>query len=198
MRIKKFNNLWAMGLLLFGIILVACYIMKIFFPDFIVGVAEIPSIVSFGNYVDSHKWAYYITNGVLSFVTLFFYTCACCRIKTLRIVEVFILIGLIIISHLIEEFAVQHLVGYNFILYLLLPLIVEFIRKTNRSEIFYSTCICFVITTIAQSISLSIRNIPLYISFTNTATYFVLLIDLYIWTILLYLYYNYKGEVNNG
>ena len=47
MKVKRFNNLWAMGLILFGAILVAFYLAKIFFPEFIVGVAEIPAIVNF-------------------------------------------------------------------------------------------------------------------------------------------------------
>ena len=62
MKVKRFNNLWAMGLILFGAILIAFYIVKIFFPQFIVGVAEIPSIVAFGNYVDSHEWAKQLFN----------------------------------------------------------------------------------------------------------------------------------------
>ena len=45
MKIKKFNNLWAMGLILCGVLLVAFYVAKIFFPEFIVGVAEEPAIV---------------------------------------------------------------------------------------------------------------------------------------------------------
>ena len=47
MKVKKFNNLWAMGLILCGVLLVAFYLAKIFFPEFIVGVAEIPAIVNF-------------------------------------------------------------------------------------------------------------------------------------------------------
>lgn len=54
MKIKRFNNLWAMGLILFGAILVAFYLAKIFFPEFIVGVAEIPAIVNFGNLIDGN------------------------------------------------------------------------------------------------------------------------------------------------
>ena len=54
MKVKRFNNLWAMGLILFGVILVAFYVAKIFFPEFIVGVAEIPEIVKFGTLIDSN------------------------------------------------------------------------------------------------------------------------------------------------
>lgn len=57
MKIKKFKNLWTMGLILFGVILIALYVAKIFFPEFIVGIAEIESVVKFGQYVDTHQWA---------------------------------------------------------------------------------------------------------------------------------------------
>ena len=65
MKVKRFNNLWAMGLILFGAILVAFYLAKIFFPEFIIAIAEIPSIVNIGNYIDSHLWLYYLVNGNL-------------------------------------------------------------------------------------------------------------------------------------
>ena len=54
MKVKRFNNLWAMGLILCGVLLVAFYLAKIFFPEFIVGVAEIPAIVNFGNLIDGN------------------------------------------------------------------------------------------------------------------------------------------------
>ena len=62
MKVKRFNNLWAMGLILFGVLLVAFYVAKIFFPQFIVGVAQTPSIVKFGTYVDSNNIYIYLFN----------------------------------------------------------------------------------------------------------------------------------------
>ena len=74
-----------MGLLLCGIILVALYFTKLLFPKFIVGIAEIPSIVEIGNFIDSHKWLYCIVNGIISFFTMYLFTCACCKIKFLSV-----------------------------------------------------------------------------------------------------------------
>ena len=65
MKVKKFNNLWAMGLILFGAILVAFYLAKIFFPEFIVGVAEIPAIVNFGNLIDGERLCKYCYSNYL-------------------------------------------------------------------------------------------------------------------------------------
>ena len=41
MKVKRFNNLWAMGLILCGVLLVAFYVIKIIYPEFIIGIAEI-------------------------------------------------------------------------------------------------------------------------------------------------------------
>lgn len=198
MKVKRFNNLWAMGLILFGVILVAFYVIKIFFPEFIVGVAEIPRIVEIGNYIDTHKWAYYVFNFTTSMITMFFFCCACCRIKSLKFIEWIILGGLTILSYPILAYLPNLSFAYNNVLYILVPLIIALLRKDKRSNIFYSTAISFVITSLAQAMSLAIRDISTLIEYPNTAVYFVLLIDAYIWNILLYLFFNYKGEKKNG
>ena len=40
MKIKKFDNIWIMGLILCGAILVFLYMLKIFFPSFVVETAQ--------------------------------------------------------------------------------------------------------------------------------------------------------------
>lgn len=194
MKVKRFKNLWTMGLILFGSILVVLYIAKIFFPTFVVSVAEIPAIVKFGNYVDTHKWAYYLFNFINSMIIMFFYCCACCRTKTLKIVELLTLAVLTILSYPIAIYLPNLSFAYNNVLYLLMPLVIMLLRKNKDSNVFYSTAISFVITSMAQAMSLEIRGISTLISYPNIATLFVLLIDLHIWNILLYLYFNYKGE----
>lgn len=196
MKIKRFENLWTMGLIISIIILAVLYFAKLIFPAYIIGVAQIPRIVEFGNYVDSHRWALYLFNFATSFLALYFYTCACCRIKKLTWIEVGALSVLIIGSYLVEYFLPNQLLAYNFILYLAIPLVVAYIRKIEDYSIFYSTAICFIFTTVAQSLSLSIRDISTAIEYPNTATYFILLIDGYIWNVLLYNYYNYRRDKN--
>lgn len=182
-----------MGLILFGVLLLSFYVMKIFFPDFIVGVAETPSIVKFGNYVDNHKWAYYLFNGTTSFISLYLYVCAVCKIKKLKLLDCGIILFFIAISYIVEWLIPNQLFTYNVALYFILVLIIGKVDKIKDYEVFYSSCICFLITAFSQSISLEIRGISTLISYPNTATYFILLIDLYIWSMLLYLFFNYKG-----
>ena len=194
MRIKKFYNLWTMGLIASGAILVFLYFLKLVFPEYYIGVAQNPNIVKFGELVDGNIWTIYLFNFVTSFVALYFYTCACCRIKKLKATEMAVEAGIIIGSYLVEMFLPEQSLAYNFIGYLIIPLLVACMRKLQDPKIFYSTCICFIATTFAQSLSLSIRDISTAISYPNTATYFVLLIDGYIWNILLYNYFNFRRE----
>lgn len=199
MKIKRFNNLWTMGLILTMTILVILYIFKLISPKFIIKIAETKNILKFGNYVDNHLWCYYLFNGFTSYIIMFLYTCACCRILKLDLIENIVLVASIILSFVVQRFFPTLYLSYNFMGYIFLPLIVVFKRKLSTISIFYSTCICFLITTLAQYLSLEIRGISTLINYPNTATYFVLLIDLYIWNILLYLFYNYKkGGVENG
>lgn len=40
MKIKRFDNIWIMGLILSGTILVVLYIVKLLFPSFIIETAQ--------------------------------------------------------------------------------------------------------------------------------------------------------------
>ena len=72
MKIKRFDNLWLMGLILCAVILVAVYVLKIFFPHFVIEVAQIESVTVVGHYIDTHKWAWYLASFVLSFFVYYF------------------------------------------------------------------------------------------------------------------------------
>lgn len=198
MKVRRFNNLWAMGLILFGAILIAFYVAKIFFPAFVIGIAEIPSIVNIGNYIDSHSWLHHLVNGIISFATMYLFGCACCRIKKLNLVESACLVLLILISYVIERFLPSQLFTYSVCVYFIFVLIIVIGRKVKDYKVLFSTIICYLITAFAQSLSLEIRNISTLITYPNTATFFILIIDGTIWHILLYLYFNYKGEKDNG
>ena len=198
MRIKKFHNIWTMSLILLIALLVSLYAAKIFFPTFIVGVAETPLIVAIGTYIDTHKWAYYLYYTITSFISLYLYVCAVCRIRKLKLFECGIIVVSILIYFLLEAFLPNITFTYNTALYFILTYIVCRLRKIKDYRTFYSSCVCLLITALGQSLSLEIRGISTLITYPNTATFFILLIDLYIWSGLLYLFYNYKGENKNG
>lgn len=196
MKIKKFNNLWTMGLIIFGALLAGLYALKLICPSFVVGVAEMPSIVKFGNFVDSHWWSYYLFYTVTSYFIGYFYLCACCRIKYLSRKDNIVLMAEIVFYYIIEKFLPNFAFSANILLMLMMPCVCIFIKKYNDIKYLYSTITVFVVHSIAQILSLSIRDIQSLINTSNGATYTILLIDMNIWLILLYNYYNYKENEN--
>jgi hypothetical protein len=183
-----------MGLLLTGGILVLLYLIKLIFPNFIVGVAQLPSIVAIGTFIDTHLWAYYLFYSITSFISGYFYCCASCRLKKLPLKYNLVILGQIVINFLCEAFFFEYYIYTNMITMLLCPLIVCYMEKVTSAKYFYSTIICFTIHNLAQIISLEIRDIGVIVTSLNSATFFILLIDTYIWQVLLYNFYNYKEK----
>ena len=181
-----------MGLILFGVLLLSFYILKIFFPEFIVGVAELPSIVEFGNYVDSHKWAYYLYTFVVAFAGGYLYCCACCRKNKLSLFQTLIFTIFVILLIFIQVFAPQIYVSFNYIFFVFTPFLLLYIDKNLSEKTFIATALTFSIDISAQALSLIIRNIVILTVCINSATMTILLIDGFIWRILLYLFFNYK------
>lgn len=79
MKIKRFENVWIMGLILSGVILLSLYILKLIFPSFVVETAQNEQICKIGRYIDTHKWAWYLASSILSFTVYYLSCCACCR-----------------------------------------------------------------------------------------------------------------------
>lgn len=186
MKIKRFDNLWAMGLILCAVILVAIYVLKIFFPEFVIEIAKIESITKVGHYIDSNMWAWYLTNALLGFITYYLLVCAVCRKKYLNYKEISIICCAIIILELSKMYLPKQYTALNLSFLLLIPLIV-------KGDLKIAT-IWFVFTSIVQTFTLEIRNISLMVSDFNSATAIILTIDVYIIEVLLYLAFNFKKE----
>lgn len=186
MKIKRFKNLWTMGLILSAIILGAIYLLKIFMPQFVIEVAHIESVVRIGHYIDTHKWAWYLASTVLSFFIYYFYCCACCQKKTLNRKELIIVVATILALFVVREFLPAQYTSLNISSMILMP----YILNGN----FRSTSICFVFCNLIQTISGEIRGIMAMVSNYNFATLIILMIDYYILIVLLYFYFNYESE----
>ena len=192
MKIKKFNNLWTMGLVLVIAILVVLNVAKWVFPEFVIEVAQTEQIVKFGQYVDTHKWAWYLFSISNSFILSWFYCCACLRKKYLNMKDIVVTLLFIGLTYVILELLPQQYVGLSLTIQILHPMILAIINKNKDYKVLYSTGICFAVNNICQLFSLTIRNIGQLILCYNVATITILTIDLYIWTILLYFLFNYK------
>lgn len=186
MKIKKFDNIWIMGLILCGAILVFLYMLKIFFPSFVVETAQSEKICKIGNYIDTHKWAWYLANSVLSFIVMSLLCCSACRKKTLNWKEILIIVADIAFMYIIKAFLPKYYTAFNYISMILLPCIM--------GARLIPTTITFVSLMLVQTFTLEIRNIGLMITDCNFATLLILVIDVYLFQILLYLAMNYKRE----
>ena len=194
MRIKKFNNLWTMGLIICAVLLVVIYLLKLIVPSFVVGVAEVDFIVRFGEYIDSHEWAYYIYTFITSFATYFVYTCACARKKCLNWKDCILVSAIILLLFGVQLWLPDYYLALNMLSLVAVPALVIALDKRTDVKYLYSLTICFTIEMFAEILSVLIRDIPAMITYPNSATYTILLIDVFIWEVLLYNYYNYKED----
>lgn len=188
MKIKKFNNLWTMGLILSGAILLTVYVLKLFFPEIVIKISHTDNIIKIGKYIDTHKWAYYLVTTIVSFFIYYFIVCASCEKKSLNLKEIIIIIITIIIVLLAQKFLPKQYTVINLISTLWLPIL--FKGK------FFNTVLVFSITNLLQTMTLEIRNIGLMLFEVNYATLLILMIDYYITLVLLYFYFNYKKGEN--
>lgn len=194
MKIKRFDNLWTMGLILFGAILALFYVAKIFFPEWIVGIAEIPSIVAFGNFVDSHKWAYCLYQIFVSFCSGYFYYCACSRTYKLSLKQILVMFSFIFAGLIIQLFFPNIYTPYTYVMLIICSFCITLVGENTNYKTFRSTVLCFTIDIMAQAVSLEIRNIIMLSNSVNSATVTILLIDAIIWRVLLYLFFNQDKE----
>lgn len=186
MKIKRFDNLWLMGLILSASILGVIYILKFLCPQFVIEVAQIDSITRIGHYIDTHKWAWYVATFIITYISYYFICGASCGIKKLNLNQNLIIALTIIILFLTKEFLVAQYTAFNFISMILLPLI--FNGK------FKNTVVVFSFVNLLQTITLEIRGLNLMISNHNYATFTILMIDVYILEALLYFFFNFEKE----
>lgn len=134
MKVKKFNNLWLMGVILSAVFILAIYIVKICFPEFVVEVAQVESVCRVGHYIDEHKWAWYLASGVISYLSYFLICCACCGRKNLNWKEHLIIAITIGVLFLIREYLPALYTAANVSSLVLLPCIMG--AKNKNLQLF--------------------------------------------------------------
>lgn len=167
------------------------YILKFFVPKEFVLVISNPNLIKAGDYINSHKWAYYLISSLFSFITYYLFTCACSRKKFLNKVECLIIGIIIIVGHLIN------LIDYQ----LSTPYLVStmiFISAYSHSNM-KDFAIVFIVHTIAQNLSLKIRGLSTFMVSFDMLTCTVLGIESYLWLVLFYVLncYNIKERKVN-
>lgn len=71
------------------------------------------------------------------------------------------------------------------------------IQNSLNKNCFISTVVCFSVDIVTQILSLEIRDLTTLLVQFNSATFYILIIDVFIWRFLLYFYFNYKAKKEN-
>lgn len=195
MKVKRFDNLWTMGLILTSAILVLFYIAKIFFPELIVGVAEISFFVKLGNFVQSNKWYLHIFNFITGYVHGYIFFCACIRKTHLNWKNNLILAAELILLRLFSEFYPTQYTTFSCAFMAITPFFMCLFDKNLGKDTFTSTIVCFSLELAFEFLSLVVRNLLVMTTQPNAVTVLVLMIDVFIWRIMLYLFFNNKNKI---
>lgn len=168
------------------VFLLACYILKIFFPEQFVLSIEVKVIIDIGNYIDTHAWADYLFGITTSFITYWLYLCAVCRRWYLKWYECLIVLAVIGVSIGLTFIDVNLYSAFSVITFVVLPLLFKSDLK--------SIGICFSIHSLSQVLTLSIRNLPMYMNAYDTLSLTLITMDCFVWLLLFYILFNYKKE----
>lgn len=182
----KNKKLYVAMLILSIIFLIGMYVLKFWFPEEFVMAIENDKLVAIGNYIDSHKWSYYLFGICTSFLTYSLYCSAVCRRLTLKWWQYLVIlftIGMSIGFSFIDSAIVTYI---NIMSFIILPCI--FKAQLKDVAMVYS------IHGLAQILTLRIRNLPMYMTNVNSLTTFAVVFEMYIWLILFYIALNLKKE----
>ena len=168
------------------IFLSAFYVLKIFFPEQFVLCIENAKLVEIGNYIDSHKWSYYLFGVITSFTTYWLYLCAVCRKWYLNWWQILIVLGVIGGSIGLSFYDATLTASFGVLSMIVLPLLFK--------ADYRATLIVFSVHYLSQTLTLKIRNLPLYIAYYNSLSFLFLTLEMFMWLFLFYLYYNYKEK----
>lgn len=171
------------------VFLLACYILKIFLPNEFLLIVSNKNIIKIGNFIDNHKYLKYVLDGLTSFITYYLYLCATCRVLKLSWKRVITVVLCIAITFAVNEFDVTLAMHLNIASMLILPLLF----KGNL----FTVAIVYSAHGLAQCLSLSIRNYPIYLM-VNSATSTIMILECYFWLLLFYIIFNFKKEKKDG
>lgn len=171
-------------IILVVVFLVALYVLKIFFPEQFVMALSNDTIKAIGDYIDAHTWLLYLCSGITAFITYWLYCCASAGRKCLKWYECLEILGVIVIVRVVSLFDTTLSTAIQLASFLFLPALMH--GSLRNSAIVYT------IHVIAQGLSLGIRNLPIYLTTTNSATIFMIGIECYFWLLLNYLLFSYE------
>ena len=112
------------------IFLVACYVLKIFFPEQFVMTVNNQVIISVGEYLNTHAWAFYIFGIANSFLSYWLYLCAVCKRLYLNWWQCLVVLGTIGVNIGLTHLDTNLYSAFSIISFVVLPLIFKSDLKT--------------------------------------------------------------------
>ena len=168
--------------------LVACYILKIFFPQEFVMAVENERIVQIAKFIDGNKVLYWLFAGFTAFVTYWLYCCACTHRVYLKWYECLEILAVVIALRVFNEIDVNIATAISISSFVFLP-------SLMGGDIKVCGLVYFV-HCINQSLTLTIRNASLYVQHMSTLVIGILAIDMYIWLAIFYILFNFNKKEN--
>ena len=181
----KKKSIYISMLILVGAFLIAMYVIKFWFPQEFVIVIENKRVVAIGNYIDCHSWLYYICCGITAFITYWLYLCATSHKLYLKWYECLFVILTIIIIRVVDIYEPTIATILSCSSFMFLPALCGGDIKTCG--------LVFTVHSLAQGLSLKIRNLPIYLTNINYATSVLMVFECYLWLLLFYIIFNIKG-----
>lgn len=170
-----------------------CFIVKIFGGNFFEIMCQSENYKALCEYADTHLWLDIIISVLSSMLCESLYLLAILQKYKFSIKELILTTICVISSSLIKIF----FENFSFIADILLLFVLPILFLGKQYKKYYQILVAFVLTLLFQVLSLLIRNL----GFINVSDeYFVGLIysiDVYIMSLLYYLYRNYKKERND-
>lgn len=168
------------------IFLSALYVLKIFIPEQFVLCVEIEKLVEIGRYIDTHAWADYLFGIITSFITYWFYLCATCKRWYLKWYECLIVLLTVGGNIGLNFVDVNLYTAFSYSSFIFLPMLFGSDLDTVG--------LCFSVHLFSQTLTLSIRDVLIYMTNTNSLTIYLIGVESFIWLLLLYLLFNYKEK----
>ena len=157
--------------------LFACYYLKFLHPeDFAVTISN-ERVLFLGDIIDNSPSLTYACAAVTSFVTYYLYCCACAGKSRLGFFGVLAIASTIVIVRVTSVWDVNVATGIQFASFMFLPHLTD--GKLKNAAVVYT------VHCVAQNLSLTIRDLPMYFTRVNSAVAIVAGAECYVWLVLM-------------
>ena len=180
------KRLFESMLLLCISLLILSYFIKIFLPNYFIMTITNENFLILANFIDEHLILRYTVSTVTGFITYYLFVCACAKLTKIDIKGCIIILIMVLVGHIIYNytcFGIHYGVCSMFLL--------AAVFGGNLKD----TALIYTIHGLAQILSLNIRSVSILIEQYSYAQFLVMLLDTYIWLILLWIVQLQNKEV---